>query len=140
MSGMEFNTTGFRDSEAVIVQTMNRIEGQALLLAFRAHAKAMGVTCGEVFHEDYGWAMEARLGDASYLCNASVEDAVEHAADQEHRPPDGTRMFAMLWVTQDRSLLDRLLGRNRPVPDDPIGAMIRSFLAGAEGCTNLKVF
>lgn len=138
MNGIEFTTTGFRDNEAVIAENINRIEGKALLEAFRGHAVAQGVTCEEVFHEDFGWAMEARLGADGYLCGACVQDARDDVPGEGIRPPNGTEMTAMLWANKDRSLKDRLLGRNKQMPDDPMVAVIRSFLAEVQDCRDLQ--
>ena len=78
--------------------------------------------------EDWGWYMDVAGNDGSYLVGAS--------ADADASTPD------VEWVVQvhrHRSMSDKLFGRNKMAPDDPLAALIERIVRGDSQISDVSV-
>jgi hypothetical protein len=118
MADWEFRTEAFRDPEEVRRRHVNGIGGAGLAEAVRAHLVARGLACGEVFAEDFGWAFGAAGPEGHYLCAVALEE------------DEGGTLAGHALTDKRRSVVDRLLGRNREAPGEAVPAAIEAFLRG----------
>lgn len=127
---ISFKTARF-DPAKELPNPVNPIAGQALLLWLREHLAAAGWTATEPAAEDWGWYMYASRDAAHYLIGASGDaDLPDEPATARHAPQPRD----IEWVVQierRRSLTDKLLGRNKPAPSDPLTAALAGWI-GAE--------
>ena len=85
---------------------------------------SQGVEADVVCMEDFGWANTAMVAGASYLmCVGGVVDG-----DSSH--PNRGQWRVML--ERDRTLMDRLLGKNKISAADPLVQKIAHILTAAE--------
>lgn len=99
----------------------NPIAGQSVLLWLRDELVRAHYQVTEPETEDWGWYVDVVGAEASYLVGASADAT------------DGTP--SVEWIIQVhkmRSLKDKVLGRNRMAPDDPLFALIER-LVRADG-------
>jgi hypothetical protein len=99
--------------------SINPIAGQAVLLWLREELLRAQYRVTEPDTEDWGWYIHVEGADASYLVGASAEAA------------DPTPTVA--WIVQvhkDRSMKEKLLGRNKMAADDPLFALIEQIVRG----------
>ena len=109
---VHFTTSRF-DVAAETPNPINPIAGQGVLLWIAARIASHGYRSSAPDAEDWGWYMDVTRDESRYLVGASGED------DAPDAPVE--------WVVQihpHRSFKDRLLGRNKPSPDDPLFALI----------------
>jgi hypothetical protein len=125
MADWEFTTTEFRDPEKVRQENVNRIEGAALARAVRAHLAAQGFECSDVIPEDYGWMFDATGPEGLYLCAVSLE------------PDEGEAMTGRVLTDKRRTVLDRLLGRNREMAGEAVPRAVEAFLRRHRDVRNL---
>ena len=98
---------------------INPIAGQSVLLWLREELSRAQYRVTEPDTEDWGWYIDVEGAAASYLIGASAE-----AAD----PPP-----TVAWVVQvhkNRSMKDKILGRNKMAGDDPLFALIERLVRG----------
>ena len=98
---------------------INPIAGQSLLLWLREELSRAQYRVTEPDTEDWGWYIDVESAAASYLVGASA-DAVDPAPTVE-------------WVVQvhkNRSMKDKVLGRNKMGGDDPLFALIERLVRG----------
>lgn len=115
---ISFTTDRF-DVSAEKPNPINPIAGQSVLLWLRDELLRAQYRVTEPDTEDWGWYIHVEGADASYLVGASAE------ADD----PAPT----VAWVVQvhkDRSMKDRILGRNKMAADDPLFALIERIVRG----------
>ncbi|MDX2155612.1 MAG: hypothetical protein SFW09_03795 [Hyphomicrobiaceae bacterium] len=122
MDGTHFSfmTKAFADSPEAVEQRVNaEIGGHALAVWLSGALRAGGLEAGEPWVEDHGWDFDIQDGKRVYLCVCTIEDS-----DSDHREGH---------VTLDlrRSLSDRLLGRNRHLPGDPVVEKVWHLLSQA---------
>ena len=98
---------------------INPIAGETLLLWLREGLLKAQYRVTEPDTEDWGWYIHVEGADASYLVGASAEAA------------DPTPIVA--WIVQvhkNRSMKDKVLGRNKMATDDPLFALIEKIVRG----------
>jgi hypothetical protein len=98
---------------------INPIAGQSVLLWLREELSRAQYRVTEPDTEDWGWYIDVESAAASYLIGASAE-----AADPSP---------SVAWVVQvhrNRSMKDKVLGRNKMAADDPLFALIERLVRG----------
>ena len=101
---------------------INPIAGESVLLWLRAELSKAQYRVSEPDTEDWGWYVSVEGGGASYLVGASA-DAEDKAA-------------AIDWTVQvhkHRSLKERMLGKGKMTPDDPVSRLIEDALRADTG-------
>jgi hypothetical protein len=92
--------------------------------------EAHGVRTIRIYQEDWGWEMEARLGEISYFVGAGG------VRDQGAESPNYGQW--RIFVQKRRSILDRALGKNRMSKTDPLLWMIESALHEEADIRNVR--
>jgi hypothetical protein len=117
-----FLTDGFRDSETKLAESVNRIHGHALANWIAGALSAKGFEVAEPWAEDHGWDFSIVHNGAKYLCSCSL------AEDEDGDQPVAGPAEGHIVLARPQSLMDRLRGRNKLTPDEPVAAAIRSAL------------
>lgn len=121
----EFQTTGFVDTQKARAerteQGNNLLGGHELATWLVASLRNREFKAGEPFIEDHGYDFVIEHGGRKYICVCLVEDEPDDLAAHVR---DG-RVDVIL----QRSLMDRLTGRNREQPGDPVNAAVGDILA-----------
>lgn len=115
---IEFKTSKF-DPAAEPPNPINPIRGQSVLKWLREHVIPDAT---EPDYEDWGWYSELEFAGSKYLIGSICHDVDES--------PAGLLRDWMIQIHKRRSIGDRLLGRNRIRPDDPVAAQIVAALRG----------
>lgn len=129
MNGVHFAfvTAAFIDGPGARAERVNEmIGGQALAAWLSGALRAEGLGADEPWPEDHGWDFGIRSGDRTYLCVCSIED-----------DPSSTRE-AHVSLALSRSTWDRLKGRNKFEPADPVAATIERLLTGSPDIAELS--
>jgi hypothetical protein len=108
---ISFTTTRF-DPADERPNPINDIAGEGVLLWLREHAIMPPYETSAPDAEDWGWYMDVIAPDGSYLVGACAQWEDESAPTE-----------AIEWLVQidkHRSLLDKLLGRNKLTTADPL--------------------
>ena len=124
---VSFRTSKF-DVSAETPNPINPIAGQSVLQWLRGELAKAHYTATQPNTEDWGWYMDVTGTDASYLVGAS--------ADADASTPD------VEWVVQvhrHRSMSDKLFGRNKMAPDDPLAALIERIVRGDSQISDVSV-
>jgi len=124
---VSFRTSKF-DVSAETPNPINPIAGQSVLKWLRAELAKADYTATEPDTEDWGWYMDVAGNDGSYLVGAS--------ADADASTPD------VEWVVQvhrHRSMSDKLFGRNKMAPDDPLAALTERIVRGDSQISDVSV-
>ena len=119
MAYLLFFTTDRFDVSGEKPNAINPIAGQTVLLWLREDLLKAQYRVTEPDTEDWGWYIHVEGADASYLVGASAEAA------------DPTPIVA--WIVQvhkNRSMKDKVLGRNKMATDDPLFALIEKIVRG----------
>jgi hypothetical protein len=98
---------------------INPIAGQSVLRWLREELLRAQYRVTEPDTEDWGWYIDVTGADASYLVGASA-DATEPTPTVE-------------WIVQvhkNRSVKDKVLGRNKMAGDDPLFTLIEKIVRG----------
>lgn len=85
-----------------------------------AALKSAGIEAKVLCMEDFGWANEASYQGVSYLL------CVGGSADGDPARPDFGEWRVM--IERKRGLLDKLLGRHRLLPSDPLVGQVKDLL------------
>ena len=96
---------------------INPIAGRTVLLWFREELLKAQYRVTQPDTEDWGWYIHVEGADASYLVGSSAD-----AADPTPTVP---------WTVQvhkNRSMKDKILGRNKMEADDPLFALIEKII------------
>ena len=115
---ISFTTARF-DVSGEKPNSINPIAGQNVLLWLREELVRAQYRVTEPDTEDWGWYIDVESEDASYLVGASA-DAVDPTPTVE-------------WTAQvhkNRSMTDKVLGRNKMAADDPLCALIERIIRG----------
>jgi len=107
------------DVSAEKPNSINPIAGQSVLLWLREELVRAQYRVTEPETEDWGWYVDVASEDASYLVGASAD-----AAD-----PTPTVEWTVQ-VHKNRSMKDKVLGRNKMAADDPLFAVIERIVRG----------
>ena len=124
---ISFTTTKF-DASKETPNPINPIAGQGLLSWLRGELAKIGWEVTEPDAEDWGWYMMARKSGASYLVGASGE------FEGDTPPTD--------WIIQihkQRSLLEKLTGRNKQTDDDLLAGEIESIIQNNPSFTKVEI-
>jgi hypothetical protein len=106
---------------------INPIAGQGLLSWLREQLVAAGYEATDPEPEDWGWYLVAKRGDASYLIGASSDVATA-------MPREWT-----VQIHRQRSLSDRLLGRNKLQAGDPLMSAVEEWIRAHPRTRNVRV-
>ena len=122
-----FTTTRF-DPASEPANPINPIAGHAVLAWLRDGLVRAGYRTGEPDTEDWGWYMDVADGAGSYLVGASGDGEA-----------DGSAIEWVVQIHRHRSLMDRLLGRNPLLSEDPLLACIERIVRAEPSVTNVIV-
>lgn len=123
-----FRTARF-DPATEPANPINPIAGHAVLLWLREPLHHAGFQSGEPDAEDWGWYIDVRGHDATYILGASGESEPD-----ETGPIDWT-----IQIHRQRSLADKLLGRNAHAADDALTVLIERLVRGEPGFEDIEV-
>jgi hypothetical protein len=112
-------TTAIFDISKEPSNPINPIAGQGVLTWLREELLRAHYRVSEPDTEDWGWYIHVEGADASYLVGASG------AAEESGSPVEWT-----IQVHRNRSMKDRILGRNKLAADDPLFAIIERSVRG----------
>ena len=115
---LSFATDKFDVSKETL-NDINPIAGEGVLNWIRERLSGTGFGASAPATEDWGWYMDVEGNGASYLVGASGEP--------ERPPPD------LDWVVQihrNRSLKDKLTGKNKLTADDPLVVCLEKMIRG----------
>ncbi len=112
---ISFTTDRF-DISAERPNSINPIAGQSVLLWLREELSRAQYRVTEPDTEDWGWYVDVEGPDASYLVGASADAA------------DSTPVEWVVQVHKNRSMKDKVLGRNKMTADDPLVALIETIV------------
>ncbi|MBI5622177.1 MAG: hypothetical protein HY924_00215 [Elusimicrobia bacterium] len=124
---ISFSTEKF-DVSKETPNPINPIPGQSVLKWIRQNLRSGHYKATEPDTEDWGWYMDVAGGEASYLVGASGE-------------PDKSKA-AVEWVIQihkHRSIIEKLLGRNKMDSNDPLSTMIERLVRSEKAIKNVEV-
>jgi len=107
-----FRTSRF-DVSAETPNPINPIAGQSVLGWLRGELEKARYSSTEPATEDWGWYIDVKGADASYLVGASAE--VEGSTKD---------VEWIIQVHKHRTFTDKVLGRNKLAADDPVVALI----------------
>jgi hypothetical protein len=122
---IRFKTTLF-DLAAEKPNPINPIRGSSILEWLRARPPE-DMEMSDSAAEDWGWYCDVTWPGATYLLGASAEEA-----------GDGNHEWA-LQLEKSRSLVDKLLGRNKLAEDDFCLATLREVLSQEPAFTEVTV-
>jgi hypothetical protein len=107
---------------------INPIAGEGLLNWLKVILTEAQYQVSKPVPEDFGWYIDVRGADASYMVVASGD---AQAVEPEHA-----------WTIQVRkhsSLVGRLLGEGELKADDPLAAVVESSLRGEAGIRDIEI-
>jgi len=107
---------------------INPIAGEGVLTWLRTALIDAHYQVTEVAPEDFGWFVEVRGGGAAYMVVASGDAQV---TDSE--------IAWIIQVRKNRSLSEKLLGKNKLTADDPLVGVVERTLRVADGIRNIEV-
>ena len=113
---ISFATEKFDISNEAL-NAINPIAGQSVLNWIRGKLAGTPYSGKEPATEDWGWYMDVEGEGATYLVGAS---------GQPDRPPPD--MDWVIQVHRERSLKDKLTGKNKLADDDPFFALLESLV------------
>jgi hypothetical protein len=102
--------------------------GEDLAAWLKEKLAGRGVESSGPGQEDWGWYLNARLGDSSYFL------AISGNSDDGARDQGEWRII----VKKRRSLWDVLAGRGRITADDPMLTLVREVLTGQSDVSSLR--
>ena len=109
--------TGKFDISKETPNDINPIAGEGLLKWIQGHLAGTSFTATKPGTEDWGWYMDIEGGGASYLVGASGEP--------DRPPPD---VDWTIQVHKNRSMMDKLTGKNKLASDDPLFALLEKLV------------
>ena len=124
---VHFQTAKF-DPSRETPNPINPIAGESVLAWLRERINAARYETTQPDAEDWGWYMRVKGLDAAYLVGASGE-----------MTDPGELVDWTVQVHRHRSLIDRLMGRNKMTADDPLFALIENSLRGDNSCDAIDI-
>ncbi len=115
------------DVAAETPNPINPIAGEGVLNWLREKLRSAGYVVTAPEPEDWGWYVYVKDQESSYLVGASSD--VDQAGPREWT----------IQIHRERSLKDKLFGRNRLAENDPISARIEAFVRESSGAQNVHV-
>ena len=130
MSDVLFETGRFNLSEVKPHFINPCCFGEDLAAWLRAKLIERGMTTIEPGQEDWGWYIETRIGGTAYFIGigGNVDEAGREQNDGEWR----------LMIEKHRSLTDKITGRNKISPDDPIFGVVEEILRAEPDFRNVR--
>jgi hypothetical protein len=107
---------------------INPIAGEGVLNWLRPALERAHYRTTAPSTEDWGWYVDVEGGGASYLVGASAD------AEDPNPERDWT-----IQVHKHRSLKDKLLGRHKMTPDDPLSALIERIVREDDSILQIEV-
>ena len=104
--------------------------GEDLAAWLRSKLVEKSIPTIEPGQEDWGWYIESTLGDASYFIG------IGGAANESAANPNEGEWRIM--VEKHRSVWDKLTGKHKTSPSDPIFAVIREILEHESDFRNVR--
>jgi len=123
-----FRTAKF-DPHAEPANPINPIAGHAVLVWLSAALRGEGFESGEPDAEDWGWYLDVTGHGAAYLVGASGES----------EPDDKGPIDWTIQIHRNRSLSDKLFGRNAHAPDDPLTLAIERVVRAQPGFEGIEL-
>src|SRR5688572_24242826 len=115
------------DPEKETPNVNNQIPGEALLLWLRERLEALGYNTTRPESEDWGWYVYSERGASRYLVGASGE------------PESGSDVDWTIQIHKERSLRDKLFGRNKLAPSDELSEAVERLVRGEKDFRNPRV-
>lgn len=115
------------DAAAETPNPINPIAGKNVLSWLGEQLRAAGLEVTVPEPEDWGWYIHVKDREGSYLVGAS--------SDLDQPMP---REWAVQ-IHRERSLTDRLLGRNKLADDDVVSARIETFIREGGGAQDVQI-
>jgi hypothetical protein len=115
------------DVSAETPNPINPIAGEGVLKWLREKLRGIGYEVTVAEPEDWGWYVCVRQPEVSYLVGASSD------LDQ----PDPREWT--IQIHRERSLTDKLFGRNKLPADDPLSVRIEAFIRDSSGAQDVRV-
>lgn len=126
-SHFSFSTSVFDDSVDIRAQSVNGIVGHSLASWIAKGLTAQGMGVSDVWDEDHGWDFWISDNDTKFICICSV------IVDK------GRPFEAHVSLEKQRTLGDRMRGRNKPTRDDGIFVAVRLLLGECADIDNLEL-
>lgn len=126
-SHFSFSTSAFDDSSEIRAQNVNGIVGHSLAARIAGGLKTQGINASEIWDEDHGWDFWISDEEAKFLCACSV-------IVDEGMPYEGH-----VSLEKQRTLGDRLRGRNKPSQNDGIFVAVQSLLSECDDVKDLEL-
>lgn len=133
-----FETRAFTDSDEIRAQNVNGITGHTLAMWLARQLRAAGITVPQsdvakepvpdVWAEDHGWDFYASDETSEYLISCSVDTEAGDTPNEAH-----------VTLGKQRSLVDRLLGRNKYSWDDGVVRAVKSVLEASPAVSGLEI-
>jgi len=106
---------------------INSIAGEGVLNWLREKLRSAGYDVTAPEPEDWGWYVYVKDRESSYLVGASSD--VDQSAPREWT----------IQIHRERSLKDKLFGRNKLADDDAVSARIEAFVRESSEAQNVHV-
>jgi hypothetical protein len=108
---------------------INPIVGESVLRWLRERLSESRYETTEPEPEDWGWYIDVRGGDASYLVGASGD-----GPDHSSRDVDWT-----IQIEKHRALKEKITGKNKLMADDPLSAAIERLVRQDAAAVDVEV-
>ena len=105
----------------------NPIPGEALLLWLRERLQASGYNTTRPEPEDWGWYAYSERGASRYLMGASGD------------PASGADIHWIIRIHKERSLRDKIFGRNKLASSDGLSEAVERLVRGEKDFRNPRV-
>jgi hypothetical protein len=115
------------DIAAETPNPINPIAGEGVLNWLREKLRSAGYVVTAPGPEDWGWYIYVKDQESSYLVGASSD--VDQAGSREWT----------IQIHRERSLKDKLFGRNTLADNDAVSARIEAFIRESSGAQNVHV-
>ena len=115
------------DATAETPNPINPIAGEGILIWLREKLLGVGYEVTAPEPEDWGWYVYVKDRESSYLVGASSD--LDQSAPREWT----------IQIHRERSLADKLFGRNKLVDNDAVSARIEAFIRESCGAQDVQV-
>ncbi|MDJ0760698.1 MAG: hypothetical protein QNJ19_14980 [Woeseiaceae bacterium] len=109
----------------------NPIRGSTVLDWLRHNCFSEPLRWTEPEPEDWGWYIDVVDGEDSFLVGGVCFENPEDEPSDSHE--------WLIQIHKQRSIIDKLLGRNRLSPADPVVALIRDAIMNEPGFAKVEV-
>ena len=125
-----FDTRRFNLSEAKSHFINPSCFGEDLAAWLRSKLIERGIPTIEPGQEDWGWYIESTIGDSTYFIGigGNVDEATDDTNEGEWR----------ITIEKHRRVLDKITGRNKARPDEPIYRIVEDILRADPDFRNVR--